>query len=128
MSIFDDLIKSLNLLAGKNQGDEMITEPSECLTSIQRWQKEIHQNAVKHGWWESERQVPELLCLIHSEVSEALEAYRDGNDENFREELADVAIRLLDTAEGLGINLELEMFNKHRKNMSRPYRHGGKRC
>lgn len=56
--------------------------------------KDLHETSVLKGWWEEERPIPELLCLIHSEVSEALEAYRNNDDVNFREELADVAIRL----------------------------------
>ena len=95
---------------------------------IKFWQHAIHKNAVDHGWWEEHRPVPELLCLIHSEVSEALEAYRDGNAALFAEELADVAIRLLDAAEGLGIDLEAEIKRKHEINIARPYRHGGKVC
>ncbi len=39
---------------------------------------EIHENAVQHGWWEKEREFPEIAALIHSEISEALEEYRDG--------------------------------------------------
>ena len=38
----------------------------------------IHQNAVEHGWWDEERELPELTALIHSEWSEALEEARAG--------------------------------------------------
>lgn len=88
---------------------------------------EVHQNAVEHGWWAEERTTPELLVLVHSEVSEALEAYRDGDDENFSEELADIIIRVMDMAEGLNIDLERAVLAKHKKNEKRPYRHGMKR-
>ena len=40
--------------------------------------KEIHENAVAHGWWEDERSPEEVLALIHSEWSEALEEARAG--------------------------------------------------
>lgn len=40
--------------------------------------QEIHQNAVEHGWWETERPDYETIALIHSEWSEALEEYRAG--------------------------------------------------
>ena len=93
---------------------------------ILRLQQEIHENAVKHGWWETEVPVPEVLCLIHSEVSEALEAYRSHDTENFKEELADIVIRVLDAAEGYGINLQDEILKKHAFNKTRPYKHGGK--
>ena len=94
--------------------------------TIKALQKELHQNALDHGWWEDVRPIPEILCLIHSEVSEALEAYRDDDMENFAEELADVAIRVLDAAEGYEIDLESEILKKHEINKTRPYRHGGK--
>lgn len=89
---------------------------------------DIHKNAVAHGWWEEERPIPEMLCLIHSEVSEALEAYRNRDDENFAEELADIIIRVLDLAIGQGVDIETAVLKKHNFNKDRPYRHGGKRC
>ena len=40
--------------------------------------KDVHENAVAHGWWEEERSAEEIIALIHSEWSEALEEYRAG--------------------------------------------------
>lgn len=41
---------------------------------------EIHKNAVAHGWWETEPSLPEILMLCVSELSEALEDFRDGKE------------------------------------------------
>ena len=37
------------------------------MTGINEVAKEIHENAVAHGWWDEERGFPEVLALIHSE-------------------------------------------------------------
>ena len=42
------------------------------------WIREIHENAVAHGWWDEKRTEDELMLLAVSEVSEALEEYRRG--------------------------------------------------
>jgi len=39
---------------------------------------EAHQNAIDKGWWENPKSFGEIIALIHSEASEALEQYRDG--------------------------------------------------
>ena len=39
--------------------------------------KEIHENAKAHGWWDDNRTFPEIVALDHSELSEALEEYRN---------------------------------------------------
>jgi NTP pyrophosphatase (non-canonical NTP hydrolase) len=70
--------------------------------------------------------VPAVLALIHSEASEALEAFRVGDRANFEEELADVLIRVLDCAAGLGIDMDANVRAKLEKNRTRGYRHGGK--
>jgi len=43
---------------------------------INKLAEEIHENAKSKGFFDSEKNIGEMLCLIHSEVSEALEADR----------------------------------------------------
>ena len=95
--------------------------------------KEAHENARKHGFWEDWDSIcwkdglPKIatrLMLIVSELGEALEALRHDDRDNFREELADVAIRLADLCGGLCIDLEAEILKKMRKNKTREYKHG----
>lgn len=50
---------------------------------IKEFQKEVHENAKAHGWWDKERTPAELLCLIHGEISEALEEVRNGKSMDF---------------------------------------------
>ena len=95
--------------------------------------KEIREINKANGWkvtqkidWGKVYKVPAILALIHSEVSEALEAFRKRDKENFAEELADIVIRVLDCAPGLGIDLDKEVAQKMKANRKRAYRHGGK--
>lgn len=39
----------------------------------------IHANARSNGFFDTEKNIGEMLCLIHSEVSEALEADRNNH-------------------------------------------------
>lgn len=46
--------------------------------SLNELAKEAHQIAVEHSWWDKEPTFGELVALMHSELSEALEEYRAG--------------------------------------------------
>lgn len=100
--------------------------------------QQIHQNAVEHGWWDEPRTFGEIIALCHSELSEALEEYRNrrlptevyignnGKPEGIPIELADAIIRILDYCGYAGIDIDAAISQKHEYNKSRPYRHGGK--
>lgn len=110
--------------------------------SIRAWQAEVYKVSADHGFHDEEIKngvdVPAKLCLIHSEISEALEENRDpvarekghyyvsptGKPEGFGIELADAAIRIMDLAESMGIDLENMIEIKSGYNRTRPYKHG----
>ena len=35
---------------------------------INEMAKEIHYNAIEHGWWDDKRSTPEIIALCHSEL------------------------------------------------------------
>ncbi len=105
-----------------------------------------------HGWFDSERTFGDDMALLHSEVSEAFEAFRkhgtDSTDhvskqlcaaphglddghickpEGVGSELADVLVRLLDTCSRYDIDIVEEFWRKLEYNNTRAYRHGNRR-
>ncbi len=89
-------------------------------------QKRIHK--LNHRWWHDEagnrleRNKGELLCLFHSEVSEATEGVlTDEMDDKLPHrkmdevEMADTSIRIFDYAEGFGHDLKSAAIEVHPK-------------
>ena len=103
------------------------------IAGINECAKDCHEAAVKAGWWhdakgtKKDRNIGELLCLIHSEISEAMEGARKGLMDNHLKhksmmevELADAIIRIFDLAESKGFKLGQTIYEKLEYNKSRP--------
>ena len=111
--------------------------------------REVRDVNTANGWYEGYRTFGEGIALLHSEVSEMLEAFRDhgledatavyvGHAAEYPEglpplkpegvgsEAADVLIRLLDECDRAGIDLQAEYDRKIAYNRTRGYKHGGK--
>lgn len=114
------------------------------MKSLKDMTAEVATNNQEKGWYDDPRSFEGDVALLHSEVSEAFEAFRKwgfkpvktfqqtGEDlaikvEGVPSELADIFIRLLDTCHRHRIDLEKEYEAKMKYNRGRSFRHGGKR-
>ena len=94
----------------------------------------LHETAKEKGFWDGEYshdKVGNKLALVHSEVTEVLEAIRKSKgSEQVVEEMADVIIRLLDVyaamrnEEQILHSLDEILDAKINKNKERPRLHG----
>jgi NTP pyrophosphatase (non-canonical NTP hydrolase) len=94
----------------------------------------LHETAIEKGFWNSPKNFDVFgnkLALVHSEVTEVLEAIRKNKgSEEIVEEMADVLIRTLDlyasmrNAGFVEHSLDECLFKKMEKNKDRPKLHG----
>lgn len=92
--------------------------------------KGFHDNSYGLLEAESLAKAGQAIALMHSELSEALEALRKGNWQHQKgsvvEELADVIIRIGDFCDLHGLDLGRAVVDKMIANEKREHRHGKK--
>lgn len=113
--------------------------PHNHAAAINLFAADCHAASRRAGWYTDlatgkalDRNVPEMLCLIHSEISEAMEGYRKSKPGKVRMddklphrpmaevELADAMIRIGDLAAFLGYDLGGAIVEKMAFNANRP--------
>jgi NTP pyrophosphatase (non-canonical NTP hydrolase) len=84
---------------------------------------EVRQLADGKGFSSDPERVWEMLALIHTEISEATDAYKKGEPmDHIGEELTDAIIRILHLMSALNLDAEQLFLEKMKKNWERPYK------
>ena len=97
--------------------------------------QEAFRNARAKGFYRKEPSVGDRCALTHGEVSEVLEAFRDGNPKDSKcpqfsameVEYADVLLRIADACHRYKFDLGGAILAKLAYNKTRPKKHGGKK-
>ena len=120
-------------------GDETVEFKDDpvFVDNYKRIAEKVHRLSAEQGFWRdgTKRNFGEMMALLHSEISEAVECARLGDppDKNIGDfsgievQLADVLGILMDAEEGFGLNIAEALLRKMEFNKSRGYMHGGKR-
>jgi NTP pyrophosphatase (non-canonical NTP hydrolase) len=110
-----------------------IYDKNRLNSELNRFAFEVHKTAADHGFWNtphklgqfSNLQFSSSIALIGTELSEALESFRKGEDDSaVAEELADAMIRIFDLAEAYKLDVVRAMIEKAETNKGREYLHG----
>jgi NTP pyrophosphatase (non-canonical NTP hydrolase) len=85
---------------------------------------EVRAMADAKGFSVDHARVWEMLALIHTEVSEATDAYKKGESlDHVGEELIDAIIRILHLCSALDLDAEALFQAKMKRNWERPYKY-----
>jgi NTP pyrophosphatase (non-canonical NTP hydrolase) len=124
-----DQIVTTNSLQTSSNSQELVTDYGlDVLAAL------LHETAIEKGFWSSPKNFDVFgnkLALVHSEVTEVLEAIRKNKgSEQIVEEMVDILIRTLDlyasmrNAGFVEHSLDEILFTKMEKNKVRPQLHG----